>query len=179
MRGLQLCHASSSGRRPPGWHAGPTPCVPSPAPVPPRSLTTGSPGPPLPHPRLSSVPLNVRQTVVGLPPPSVCQSFSPAACPPILWSSASPCSPRVWPSPGPYRPSSPSSPVCLSSPLSTGARSTRPRFLSHRGLLSRWGRRWRRPPRRESRGHDGVPHGCRGGAPTRSPSPESLSRWPL
>lgn len=44
------------------------------------------------------------------------------------------------------------------------------RLLSHRGLPSRWGRRWRRPPRRESRGHDGVPHGCRGGAPTRSPS---------
>lgn len=160
--GLRLGHASGSGRRRPGLPAGPSPCVPSPAPVCPPSLTTGSPGPPLPHPRLSSIPLNVHLTVVGLPPPSVCQSFSPAACPPILRSPASPCSPRVWPSPGPSRPFSPTPPVCLSSPLSAGARSTRPRLLSHRGLPSRWGRPWRRPPRRESWGHDGVPHGCRG-----------------
>ena len=81
---------------------------------------------------------------------------------PILRSPASPCSPRVWPSPGPSRPFSPTPPVCLPSPLSAGARSTRPRLLSHRGLPSRWGRPWRRPPRRESWGHDGVPHGCRG-----------------
>lgn len=64
--------ASGSGRRRPGWPAGPSSCVPSPASVRPWSLTTGSPGPPLPHPHLSSVPRNVCLTVVGLPPPTVC-----------------------------------------------------------------------------------------------------------